>query len=121
MNGFSTAVKLQNVLSFNLKQNFYFFPETLKELREKADNFSVLNEIVQKLTDEKLNFVAEKDDLKKKLKLTENEAEKLSDKLRVAEEKVDVFVKDVEQNKEIVKKLRRKIENLETENEGTKR
>ena len=81
----------------------------------------VLNEMVEKMTDEKLNFAAEKDDLKKKLKLAEINTEKLTEKLSFTEEKINVFAKDVEQNNEIVKKLKRKIESLESENEGTKR
>ena len=77
--------------------------------------------MVEKMTDEKLNFAAEKDDLKKKLKLAEINTEKLTEKLSFTEEKINVFAKDVEQNNEIVKKLKRKIESLESENEGTKR
>ena len=77
--------------------------------------------MVEKMTDEKLNFAAEKDDLKKKLKLAEINTEKLTEKLFFTEEKINVFAKDVEQNNEIVKKLKRKIESLESENEGTKR
>ena len=77
--------------------------------------------MVEKMTDEKLNFAAEKDDLKKKLKLAEINSEKLTKKLSFTEEKINVFAKDVEQNNEIVKKLKRKIESLESENEGTKR
>ena len=77
--------------------------------------------MVEKMTDEKLNFAAEKDDLKKKLKLAEINTEKLTEKLSFTEEKINVFAKDVELNNEIVKKLKRKIESLESENEGTKR
>ena len=102
----------------------WFFSETIKEcseLRDKADRYFVLNEMVEKMTDEKLNFAAEKDDLKKKLKLAEINTDKLTEKLSYTEEKINVFAKDVEQNNEIVKKLKRKIESLESENEGTKR
>ena len=68
-----------------------------------------------------MNFLAQKDDLKKKLTLSDKKAESLIEKLCFTEEKLDVFAKDVEQKNEILKKLKKKIENLETENEGTKR
>ena len=98
--------------------------ETLKEcqdLREKAEKYSVLNEMVERMTEEKMDFVAQKDDLKKKWTLSEKKAESLIEKLSFTEDKLDVFAKDVEQKNEILKKLKKKIENLEIENEGTRR
>ena len=80
-----------------------------------------MSEIVEKLTQEKLNFVAEKDDLKKKLILSEKKIEKLSEKLTSSEKKLDDFSRDVEQKNEICKNLKRKISELESENEATNR
>lgn len=92
-----------------------------QELREKAENYSVLNEMVERLNEEKMQFASQKDEMRKKLQLSEKNAENLVEKLQLVEEKFDVLSKDSEQKNEILKKLKKKIENLETENEGTKR
>jgi hypothetical protein len=53
--------------------------------------------MVESLTQEKVNFVAEKDELKKKLNLSEKKSESLSEKLKLSEEKFTDFSKDAEQ------------------------
>ena len=103
---------------------FSFLAETMKEcqeLREKAENYSVLNEIVERMNEEKMQFASQKDEMRKKLQLSEKNTENLIDKLHSTEEKFHTLSKDSEQKNEILKKLKKKIENLETETEGTKR
>ena len=92
-----------------------------QELRKNAEKSSALTEIVESLTQEKLGFVADKDELKKKLHLSEKKVESLSEKLKLSEDRVDDFSKDAEQHKEILKKLRKKINELESEKEATDR
>ncbi len=92
-----------------------------QELREKAKHFSVLNEMVERMNEEKMQFASLKDEMRKKQQLSEKNIENLIEKLHSTEEKFDLLSKDSEQKDEILKKLKKKIENLETENEGTKR
>ena len=98
-----------------------FISESLKELKETGEKLSALNEIVESLSQEKMNFVIEKDEMKKKLISSQKNVENLTEKLNSTEENLERFGKDIEQNNEIVKKLKKKIENLEVESEGTKR
>ena len=102
----------------------FLFSEATKEcqeLRKNAEKSSALSEIVESLTEEKLRFVADKDELKNKLNLSEKKVESLSEKLKLSEDRLDDFSKDAEQNKEILKKLRKKINELESEKEATDR
>jgi predicted nuclease with TOPRIM domain len=65
------------------------FSESLKERQDLLQNNNVLNEMVEKMTEEKLRTVAEVTELKNKLRLSERSVGGLTERLTESEDKCD--------------------------------